>query len=1392
MLLHQKNIDLLFYEIDYWLKELDFDLNSYVKNYNGFVEREFKNIVLYSDENIKKIIDSSNITDLNRVIQTSLPEESHRFLKLMPSELRDKFQVIQDLSIEQIEESKLSILNSGRKMMFLPELKISTKEVKYLKSDEPVIFLKALPVEVSIALISIMDLTVTSSTLKRYYAFNLYNKERDILEKFLYNYYCKEINKGSNISTGDSTENIILPEVHHVTLQIGVGLTWSKSKISNTLEELRTYIFEKKGVIIPDLIVSVSHEPDSYVISLGDKKIGEGRPVGNRLLVIEAEENAGLLEGIDFFEPVYGIESVWIEGEEIDRTAKKGFVITSIELIEKNIPLIIDEDYLTSCFQEIKKSHSLLLKRLKEINIPHENIVSILKNLVVKGVNIRDFVTILSEILQLWPRTDDTEVITEHIIESFSSLFCYTYVSEKKLYCFTLPSHIDEELRKTSLWDNLFTEKLPERLKNLFISYLENSSILMKVNKRKPLLVTGRDIKPYIKKLPGEEISNLVVLSREGLDVQIELCEENQRWKDMKYVLIDSDILSRIDNQFLLHKIIWAIKDKISSKDYLFIICPFIYRSFFRNVTKSLPWIRVISEEGLEELPQVKDLINLESFNRFFNIFSLILKEDFEEAEKKIENFRNISFSGWPCIMKGIISIKKKNYHKGREEFMEGLKENPDLINIFPLKELSHIVDCKDLEEKEKNSFLKFYGENLFRKISFTKKFPSPEDCLSVNELISFYHRNGQLLPAELEVQISEKLEGIINNSDIKEQLHNLKIEFMAKKGLKLPSIEFFRNDLLKEYNYSILLKGFAINRCEEFSSLHLLIDDIKEIIYKKPHFFIDINQTEDILGRSRVTFPKKVEKLDNMRIPVDSMWKIFQNLLKNGGSLLNIEPVLEVTGDLWQSDTSLIAEKALEKLSYIDEKNMARGKLYFIWQNKLKEKLFREDIEAHIDYSLLAGIIKDFDFFSFLKKKENYHDRIFSELSFFNKKAWMIILDFADINELVEAFKEAPCELYEHVLSLLPCDTVPFFREVTSQPLIKKSITEDGRINLFNMFRSLVILGKCYFPKELLSSPAWLSLDRLHFTCEREKIINSLTDREKIAIILHNLPEPLSVCLQILFPGYKPPGYHHEISREILEEFYEKYFKELSEISYSSIPVKSFDRVILKGGEKICREDYKGAIDILKEEPENRIAGFLISVLLKYMEKPACSSGYLSETIDPSHILLQYGWQEKKWSPSELGYYLSHTDFYRKYGENYLAACGYRLKGEKNPDSLVFYEQGECYFDAEMYGHAFISYGKSLEWLKRENRYKPSDFMKNLLRKIFHTLYLSQSCEDIASIIPSLPEEKIFPYLKLFSSEENLKKLLSFKENFQKETLKENFVIKEILSLCIEEVFLW
>ena len=1284
MLLHRKNIEELLYEISYWIRELKFDLKSYVEKNCGF---------------------------------------------------------------------------SGK----------SVKEVICFRNDEILILFRALPAEVSIPVLSIMNLYFTSSELRRYYKDNLVSKEKDVLIYFFHNYYVKNIKKEV------FSESVPPQKINHITLDMGVGLKWLVPVINKHIEDLRKTIFEQKGVIIPEVSVSVLSDlhPQQYIIGPGNNR---GRLMGNKVLATGSDEYIRLLEGDHSFEPVYGTASIWIDMEEGNKIAARGSLILKAEdllithissVIEKHISLFVDEDYVSSCLQEINKSHPLLIKRLKEINIPGKAIVSILRNLISEGVNIRDTVSILSEMLQLWPRTDDSEVITEYIIKHFSPLSCYNYIAGKKLHCFTIPSHIEEELKKLSLWDNLFEEKLPEEMRRFLLSYIENVTVLMEINKEKPVLVTGSDIRLYIKKLISDKIPSVKILSREDIDSEIELVEENFPVKDIKYVC--PHILNNEEFKNNACRIIWDIKDTFSADEYLFVLLPFDCTSIFRHMTERFPWIKVLSIEGLRDMPEIKDRITGKRCDMFLNIFSMILKEDIEKAEKEISVLKNMYSSPWISIMEGIVLKHKNNYHGFQQKIMDGLREKPYLLNIFPLRELN--ITEYDLKEKE--LFAKYYDE----------KFTGFSHELSCTSYGSICFKD--TVSPQMEIVMSKELMDKIKNDELKKYLYDLKIEFMAKKGLILPDIVFTEHNSLKDY--SIFFKGFAVKKNKPFISIQKLINDIKEIIYKKSYFFIDINQTDDILGRGRVKCPWCVEKLDSLRIPADSMWKIFQYLLKKGGNLLNIEPVLEITGKLWQKnrDTAFIAEKALEKLIYIDEQNMALGKLYFIWQNKLKEPVLKGAL-SQVDYSVLAGIIKDFDFSSFLSKRHSFLDTAFSDLRFFNKKAWLTALDFADINEITEAFKEAPDELYDHVISLLPDDTVSFFKDVTSQPLIKKSVTDDGRVILFNIFKSLVILGKCHFPDGLLSSPAWLAPDRLHLTYEKEKFIKSLTDREKIAIIIHNLPEPVSVFLQILFPDYNPPEYHYEISWEILKEFYEKYFKFMSPSVDLSFYVKSFDRIILKAGEKICRGDYAGAIDILKIEPENRIAGFLISILLKYTGKSFSSDEYAAQSIDYSRMLLQYGWHDKKMSALELGYYLSHTDFYRKYGENYLAACGYRLKGEKNPNSLVFYEQGECYFDAEMYGHAFISYGKSLEWLKREHRYKLSDFTKNLLRKLFDTLYLSRTVEDIASAVFSLPEEKIFPCLKMFSSEENLNKLLAFKGKSGKEASH----VREILFLCTEDLF--
>ena len=117
----------------------------------------------------------------------------------------------------------------------------SGNEVKYFKNDEVLILLKALPVEVSIPVVSIMSLYFTSSELNRYYKDNLCSKEKDILEYFFYNYYIKES------KTETFSENITSQEANHISLEIGVGLTWLVPIINKTIEDLRKSVFEKKG-----------------------------------------------------------------------------------------------------------------------------------------------------------------------------------------------------------------------------------------------------------------------------------------------------------------------------------------------------------------------------------------------------------------------------------------------------------------------------------------------------------------------------------------------------------------------------------------------------------------------------------------------------------------------------------------------------------------------------------------------------------------------------------------------------------------------------------------------------------------------------------------------------------------------------------------------------------------------------------------------------------------------------------------------------------------------------------------------------------------------------------------------------------------------------------------
>jgi hypothetical protein len=278
-------------------------------------------------------------------------------------------------------------------------------------------------------------------------------------------------------------------------------------------------------------------------------------------------------------------------------------------------------------------------------------------------------------------------VITEYLIEHFSPLSCYKYIEGKTLYCFTIPSDIEEELKKLSHWDNLFEEKVPEDMKKFLLSYIENVSLLMEMNNHEPLLVTGRDIRLHIRKLVSEKVPCVKILSREDIAPEIEMVEERIFPGDIIYV--QPDISGAKELQKVFRRIIWDITDTFPADKYVFVLLPFASASVFRHMTERLPWIKALSIEGFRDLPEMKNRMTWKRCDMFLNIFAMILKEDIGNAEKEISVLKNMSSSPWISIMEGIVLKHKGDYHGFQQKLMEGLRENPYLLNIFPLRELN-------------------------------------------------------------------------------------------------------------------------------------------------------------------------------------------------------------------------------------------------------------------------------------------------------------------------------------------------------------------------------------------------------------------------------------------------------------------------------------------------------------------------------------------------------------------------------------------------------------------------------------------------------------------------------------------------------------------------------
>lgn len=194
-------------------------------------------------------------------------------------------------------------------------------------------------------------------------------------------------------------------------------------ELLNRIKGVRKKLSQELGFLIPPVHIrdNLDLEPNSYRISLMGVSSGEAELRHDAELAINPGQVFGNVEGIPTTDPAFGLEAVWINGNQREHAQSLGYTVVDAatvvathlsQLLTNNAALLLGHEEVQNLLDMLEKTHPKLVEGLVPDVMPLTVVVKVLQNLLGEGVPIRDMRTIIQTLVEYGPKSQDPEVLT--------------------------------------------------------------------------------------------------------------------------------------------------------------------------------------------------------------------------------------------------------------------------------------------------------------------------------------------------------------------------------------------------------------------------------------------------------------------------------------------------------------------------------------------------------------------------------------------------------------------------------------------------------------------------------------------------------------------------------------------------------------------------------------------------------------------------------------------------------------------------------------------------------------------------------------------------------------------------------------------------------------------
>ena len=299
---------------------------------------------------------------------------------------------------------------------------------------------------------------------------------------------------------------------------------------------IRRQVALELGTVVPIIRLrdNIQLNPNQYIIKIKGIQVSEGEILFDHYMAM----NPGFVEeeiaGIPTFEPSFHLPALWITESQRERAESLGYTVVDppsiiathlTEVIRTHIAELLTRQDVQNLVDNIKESNPSLVEELIPKLLGLGEIQKVLQNLLKEGISIRDLLTIFETLADHAVVTRDTDVLTEYVRQSLKrAISAKFFPANEATSVVTLDPKIEQEIMNSvkQTEQGAYLTLDPARVKAIINAVKSEIEKLENLGKN-PIILTSPIVRMYFKKLTEDYFSDLIVVSYNEIDNNVEI-----------------------------------------------------------------------------------------------------------------------------------------------------------------------------------------------------------------------------------------------------------------------------------------------------------------------------------------------------------------------------------------------------------------------------------------------------------------------------------------------------------------------------------------------------------------------------------------------------------------------------------------------------------------------------------------------------------------------------------------------------------------------------------------------------------------------------------------------------------------------------------------------------